>query len=103
MEVIATEPAAGARVAPGTTITARLRLAPGSAPHGLALRLDGEDVTARCALRTERAHPPRRADLVLAGPLGPGEHEAVLSWSRPPGTHAWRFTVGGTDEDVCER
>jgi hypothetical protein len=103
MEVIATEPAAGARVPPGTTIVARLRLAPGSAPDGLSLRLDGEDVTARCALRTDRAHPPRRADLVLAGPLAAGEHEAVLSWPRPPGTHAWRFTVGGTGEDVDGR
>ena len=99
MEVIATEPAAGARVAPGTTITARLRLAPGSAPDEIALRLDGEDVTARCALRVDRAHPPLRADLALAGPPGPGEHEAVLSWPRPPGTHVWRFTVGGAGED----
>jgi hypothetical protein len=99
MEVIATEPAAGARVPPGTTITARLRLAPGSGAEGLALRLDGEDVTARCALRVDRAHPPRRADLVLAGPPGAGEHEAVLSWPRPPGTHAWRFTVGQADGD----
>jgi hypothetical protein len=95
MEVIATEPAAGECVPPATAITARLRLAPASAPEGLALLLDGEDVTARCALRTDRAHPPLRADLVLAGPLAPGDHEAVLSWSRPPGTHAWRFTVQG--------
>jgi hypothetical protein len=98
VEVVATEPATGARAARATTLTVRLRLAPhDGAVVGLALRLDGEDVTARCALRTDRAHPPRRADLVLPGPLAPGEHEAVVSWPQPGGTHAWRFTVT-TDE-----
>jgi hypothetical protein len=97
VEVVATDPADGARAPCATAVTVRLRLAPDDgAVIGLALRLDGEDVTARCALRTDRAHPPLRAELVLPGPLAPGEHEAVVSWPQPGGTHAWRFAVADT-------
>ncbi len=47
-------------------------------------------------MRTDRVHPPRRADLVLAGPIAPGDHEAAVRWTGDDGTlreHAWRFTV----------
>jgi hypothetical protein len=97
MELIATVPAAGATAAADTPLIASVRLAPRGRPEGLRLTLDGEDVTARCALRTDLAQPPRRADLVLAGPLAPGEHEAVVSWPEAAGApreHAWRFAVG---------
>ena len=98
MEVIATDPAPGAHVPPGTTVTASVRLEPGAAPGDLAVALDGADVTARCALRTDLAHPPRRADLVFAGPLDDGEHEIVVSLGSAHGSHAWRFTVGESDQ-----
>jgi hypothetical protein len=95
--VIATVPAPGARAPHDTPVVASVRLAPGASPGDLRLELDGEDVTGRCRLRTDRAHPPRRADLVLAGPLEAGEHEAILR--RPAGgAHAWRFTVAQTDD-----
>jgi hypothetical protein len=65
---------------------------------GLALDLDGEDVTGRCALRTDRMWPPRRVELVLrAGDLAPGPHEAVVRWRGVDGAplrHAWAFEAG---------
>lgn len=97
MEVVATEPAPGVRVPAGASLTATVRLSGGQGAEGLALLLDGEDVTARCAVRVDLAHPPRRADLVLPG-LPPGDHEAVVRWPSPPGAHAWRFSVGGTED-----
>jgi len=98
VEVIATVPAQGGHAEDGVPLVASVRLAPDAPAPELRLALDGEDVTARCAVRTDRAHPPRRADLVLAGPLGAGEHEAEVSWLTPGGaqrTHRWRFAVGG--------
>ena len=94
--VTTTAPAPGSTVAPDATVVASLRLAPGGGVEGVRLALDGEDVTGRCAVRTDLAHPPRRADLVLAGPLAPGRHEAVVRWTADDGApreHAWRFTV----------
>ncbi len=77
-----------------------LRVPPGWGAEGagLALELDGEDVTARCALRTDRMWPPRRVELVLrAGGLSAGPHEAVVRWSGADGAprrHAWAFEAG---------
>jgi hypothetical protein len=67
-----------------------LELDPGWSPEGLRLDVDGVDVTDRCEIRTDRAWPPRRAEIVLSG-LAPGEHEAEL---RSPGAdpHVWRFS-----------
>lgn len=56
-----------------------LELDPGRPLEDLRLLIDGEDVTGRCAVRTDRAHPPRRAEIVLAG-LPPGARDASLSW-----------------------
>jgi len=98
MQVIATQPAAGAHVPPDTDITARVRLG-GAPPKDLTLRVDGVDVTARCSLRTDLAHPPLRADVFLAGPLDAGEHRIVLGLGPGHGTHAWRFTVRESDGD----
>jgi len=56
-----------------------LELDPDWSPEGVRLLLDGEDVTDRCQIRTDRAHPPRRAEIVLAG-LPPGAQQAHLSW-----------------------
>jgi hypothetical protein len=99
MEVIATDPAPGARVGPATTVTASVRLGPGVTARALSLVLDGEDVTARCALRTDLAHPPRRADLILPGHLSAGGHEAVVRCDGPPADHAWAFTVVDPGDD----
>jgi hypothetical protein len=68
-----------------------LELDAGWSPAGLRLLLDGEDVTGRCEIRTDRAWPPRRAEIVLSG-LTPGAHEAELSC---PGAdpHAWGFHI----------
>jgi hypothetical protein len=99
MEVIATDPAPGARVGPATTVTASVRLGAGVTAGALSLVLDGEDVTARCAVRTDLAHPPRRADLILAGPLAAGGHEAIVRCDGPPADHAWAFTVVDPRDD----
>ena len=98
MQVIATEPAAGAHVPPDTSITARVRLG-GAPPKDLTLRVDGVDVTGRCSVRMDLAHPPVRVDVSLAGPLDAGEHRVVLGLGPGDGTHEWRFTVGESDED----
>jgi hypothetical protein len=63
----------------------------GATPEGLRMSLDGEDVTDRCAIRTDRAQPPRRAEIVLAG-VPAGEHAAELEWPGG-GSHAWRFAL----------
>jgi hypothetical protein len=68
-----------------------LALDPAWSPEGLRLVLDGEDVTGRCEIRTDRAWPPRRAEIVLSG-LAAGVHQAELS--RPGADpHAWRFSA----------
>ena len=68
-----------------------LELDPGWSPEGMCLVLDGEDVTGRCEIRTDRAWPPRRAEIVLSG-LAAGVHRAELTC---PGAdpHAWRFSA----------
>jgi hypothetical protein len=86
----ATRPSDGETAAPGAAVVAVLELEPGWSDEGLFLHLDGEDVTARCAIRTDRAWPPRRAEVVL-GDVEPGEHRAELRW--PGGAHAWSFAV----------
>jgi hypothetical protein len=72
-------------------LVAVLELDPGWSPEGLRLLLDGEDVTGSCEIRTDRAWPPRRAEVVLAG-LTPGAHRAELTG---PGAdpHEWSFRV----------
>jgi hypothetical protein len=77
-----------------------LRVPPGwdAEAAELALELDGEDVTGRCALRTDRMWPPRRVELVLrAVDLAAGAHEAVVGWRGADGAphrHAWAFGAG---------
>jgi hypothetical protein len=68
-----------------------LELGPGWSPEGLRLDVDGVDVTDRCDIRTDRAWPPRRAEIVLSG-LTAGAHQAELTC---PGAapHAWGFDV----------
>jgi hypothetical protein len=96
VDVTATVPGPGDTASPDTPVVVSLRLAPGGGVEGVRMALDGEDVTARCLTRTDLVHPPRRADLVLAGPLAPGDHEAVVRWTADDGApreHAWRFSV----------
>jgi hypothetical protein len=62
----------------------------GGSPDGIRLSVDGEDVTDRCAIRVDRAHPPRRAEVVVRD-LTAGEHRAELAW--PGGRHEWRFEI----------
>jgi hypothetical protein len=68
-----------------------LEIDPGWSPEGLRLTVDGEDVTARCQIRTDRAWPPRRAEIVLAG-LSSGDHRAELS-APGAGQHEWGFHI----------
>lgn len=72
-------------------LVAVLEIDRGWSPEGLRLVVDGEDVTGRCAIRTDRAWPPRRAEIVLSG-LAAGGHQAELTC---PGAdpHAWRFNT----------
>jgi hypothetical protein len=89
--LIATRPEDGETGPPGMPIVAVLALEGDWSEEGLRVRLDGVDVTERCAIRTDRAWPPRRAEIVLAD-VGAGEHRAELEW--PGGApHAWRFAV----------
>ena len=90
--LIATRPDDGETGPRGAAIVAVLELEGDWSEEGLRFRLDGEDVTGRCAIRTDRAWPPRRAEIVLTG-VGSGEHRAELEW--PGGEpHAWRFALG---------
>jgi hypothetical protein len=89
--LIATRPPDGGTAAPGAAVVAVLELDPDWSPEGLRMWLDDGEVTARCAIRTDRAWPPRRADVVLAD-VEEGEHVARLRWS--DGDEAtWRFAV----------
>ena len=90
--LIATRPVDGGTGPPDTAVVAILELEEGWSEDGVRLRLDGEDVTARCAIRTDRAWPPRRAEIVLTG-VGPGTHSAELEWPGGDGPHLWRFVV----------
>jgi hypothetical protein len=90
--LIATRPEDGGTGPPGAAIVAVLELEGGWSQEGLRVRLDGEDVTERCAIRTDRAWPPRRAEIVLAG-VSAGEHRAELEWPGG-GPHTWRFALG---------
>jgi hypothetical protein len=89
--LIATRPEDGGTAPPGAALVAVLALEGEWSAEGLRVRLDGADVTARCQIRTDRAWPPRRAEIVLTAVSG-GEHRAELEW---PGSapHVWRFTV----------
>jgi hypothetical protein len=87
----ATRPADGEATAPGEAVVATLEIEPGWDASALCVRVDGEDVTARCAIRTDRGWPPRRADVVLPD-VGPGEHRASLEWPGVP-AQEWRFAV----------
>jgi hypothetical protein len=89
--LIATRPPDGGTAAPGAAVVAVLELDPDWSPEGLRMWLDDAEVTARCAIRTDRAWPPRRADVVLAE-VEEGEHVARLRWSG--GDEAtWCFAV----------
>jgi hypothetical protein len=89
--LIATRPPDGGIAAPGAAVVASLGLDPDWSPEGLRMWLDNAEVTERCAIRTDRAWPPRRADVVLAD-VEEGEHVARLRWSG--GEEAsWSFSV----------
>jgi hypothetical protein len=88
--LIATRPPDGETAAPGAAVVAVLAIDPGWSPDGLRMWLDGAEVTERCAVRLDRAWPPRRAELVLPG-VESGEHLAELSW--PGGRASWRFAI----------
>jgi hypothetical protein len=91
--LIATRPPDGGSAAPGAAVVAVLELDPDWSPDGLRMWLDEDEVTERCAVRTDRVWPPRRAEVVLAD-VEEGEHVARLRWSA--GEEAsWRFAVPG--------
>jgi hypothetical protein len=91
--LIATRPPDGGTAAPGAAVVAVLELDPDWSPEGVRMWLDEDEVTGRCAIRVDRAWPPRRADVVLAE-VEEGEHVARL---RLPGEDeaSWRFSVRG--------
>jgi hypothetical protein len=89
--LLATRPPDGATAAPGAAVVAVLGLDPDWSPDAVRMWLDGVEVTERCAIRTDRAYPPRRAEIVLAD-VGPGEHVADLEWAAD-GRASWRFAV----------
>jgi hypothetical protein len=90
--LIATRPPDGGTAAPGAAVVAVLGLDPDWSPDGVRMWLDDEEVTERCALRSDRAWPPRRTEVVLTE-VPDGEHVARLSW--PGGEATWRFSVAG--------
>jgi hypothetical protein len=89
--LIATRPPDGGTAAPGAAVVAVLELDSDWSPDGVRMWLDGDEVTARCGIRTDRAWPPRRADVVLTE-VGAGEHEVRLRWSEEDEA-SWRFAV----------
>jgi hypothetical protein len=89
--LIATRPQEGETAAPGAAVVAILAIEGDWSPDGVRMRLDGADVSGRFAIRTDRAWPPRRAEVVLPD-VGPGEHVAELSWGEG-GQASWRFAV----------
>jgi hypothetical protein len=90
--LIATRPPDGATAAPGAAVVAVLALDPDWSQDGVRMWLDGAEVTDRCAIRTDRAYPPRRAEVVLMD-VGPGEHVAEVQWAED-GHASWAFVVG---------
>jgi hypothetical protein len=90
--LIATRPPDGETAAPGAAVGAVLALDPHWSPDSVRMWLDGAEVTERCAIRTDRAWPPRRAEVVLMD-VGAGEHMAELEWAEGDRA-AWRFAVG---------
>jgi hypothetical protein len=91
--LIATRPPDGGTAAPGAAVVAVLELDPDWSAEGVRMWLDEDEVTGRCAIRTDRGWPPRRADVVLAE-VEEGEHVARLRWSGEDEA-SWRFRVGG--------
>jgi hypothetical protein len=89
--LIATRPPDGETAAPGAAVVAVLALDPDWSPEGVRMWLDGVEVTESCAIRTDRAFPPRRAEVVLTG-VGAGEHVAEVQWAEE-GRASWRFAV----------
>jgi hypothetical protein len=89
--LIATRPPDGETAAPGAAVVAVLALDPDWSQEGVRMWLDGAEVTARCAIRTDRAYPPRRAEIVLTD-VDPGEHVAELQWAEH-GRASWRFAI----------
>jgi hypothetical protein len=91
--LIATRPPDGETAAPGAAVVAVLAIDGDWSPEGVRVWLDDDEVTERCAIRTDRAWPPRRAEVVLTG-VGVGEHVAELRWAED-GRASWRFAVAG--------
>ena len=90
--LIATRPPDGETAAPGAAVVAVLALDPEWSEEGVRMWLDGTEVTERCAIRTDRSYPPRRAEIVLMD-VGAGEHVAELEWAEDARA-SWRFEVG---------
>ena len=89
--LIATRPSDGETAGPGAAVVAVLALDPDWSVDDVRMWLDGAEVTDQCAIRTDRAYPPRRAEIVLAD-VGPGEHTAELRWAQD-GHASWRFAI----------
>jgi hypothetical protein len=90
--LIATRPPDGETAAPGAAVVAVLALEGEWAPEGVRVWLDGVEVTERSAIRTDRAWPPRRAEVVITG-VDAGEHVAEVRWPED-GRASWRFAIG---------
>ena len=89
--LIATRPPDGGTAAHGAAVVAVLELESAWSPEDVRMWLDETEVTERCAIRTDRGWPPRRAEVVLAE-VEEGDHVARLQWSGEDEA-TWRFSV----------
>ena len=89
--LIATRPPDGETAAPGAAVVAVLAIEGAWSPESVRVWLDGAEATGRFAIRTDRAWPPRRAEVVLTG-VEAGQHVAELRW-QDGGRASWRFAV----------
>jgi hypothetical protein len=89
--LIATRPPDGETAAPGAAVVAVLAIEGAWSAESVRVWLDGAEATDRCAIRTDRAWPPRRAEVVLTG-VEAGQHLAELRW-QDGGEASWRFAV----------
>ena len=89
--LIATRPPDGETAAPGAAVVAVLAIEGDWSADSVRVWLDGAEATDRCAVRTDRAWPPRRAEVVLTG-VEAGQHLAELRW-QDGGEASWRFAV----------
>ena len=93
--ILVRSPDPGGTLPPGGAVRVAFGVDPGWESLAARLLVDGEDVTADCALRVAATHPPSRVELVYVPPGGgwaPGEHEAAVvpDGGEPDG---WTFSV----------